>query len=97
MRRRYLVTYDISDDKRRDRVFKTLRNRGDHVQFSVFLCELNPCEHAALKGELQQYVHQRDDQVLLLDLGPAENVLEIGQGMECVGLAYCPPQRLVVV
>lgn len=97
MRRRYLITYDISDDKRRDRIFKTLRDRGDHVQFSVFLCELNPREHATLKGELQQYVHQRDDQVLILDLGPAENVLEIGQGMECVGFAYCPPQRIVVV
>ncbi len=42
MRRRYLITYDISDDKRRARVFKSLRNRGDHLQFSVFLCELNP-------------------------------------------------------
>jgi CRISPR-associated protein Cas2 len=97
MRRRYFITYDISDDKRRDRVFKTLRNRGDHVQFSVFLCELNAREYALLKGELQQYVHQRDDQVLLLDLGPAENVFEIGQGMECVGSAYCPPQRIMVV
>ena len=97
MRRRYLVTYDISDDKRRDRVFKMLRDRGDHVQFSVFLCELNAREYAVLKGELQQCVHQRDDQVLLLDLGPAENVFEIGQGMECVGFAYRPPQRIVVV
>jgi len=97
MRRRYFITYDISDDKRRDRVFKTLRNRGDHVQFSVFLCELNAREYAALKGELEECVHQRDDQVLILDLGPAENVFEIGQGIECVGFAYCPPQRIVVV
>lgn len=89
MRRRYLITYDISDDKRRDRVFKALRDRGDHVQFSVFLCELNAREYALLKGELQQYVHKRDDQVLILDLGPAENALEIGQGLECVGFAQC--------
>jgi CRISPR-associated protein Cas2 len=97
MRRRYLVTYDISDDKRRDRVFKTLRDRGDHVQFSVFLCELNAREYALLKGELQQYVHHKEDQVLLLDLGSADEVFEIGQGLECVGSAYCPPQRIVVV
>jgi len=97
MRRRYLVTYDISDDKRRDRVFKALRDRGDHVQFSVFLCELNPREHAALKGLLQEYVHQREDQVLILDLGAADNALEIGQGLECVGVAYRPPQRVIVV
>jgi len=97
MRRRYLVTYDISDDKRRDRVFKTLRDRGDHVQFSVFLCELNAREYALLKGELLQYVHHKDDQVLLLDLGSADDPLEIGQGLEYVGCAYCPPQRIVVV
>jgi len=97
MRRRYLITYDIADDKRRDRVFKTLRDRGDHVQFSVFLCELNAREYALLKGELQESVHQREDQVLILDLGSAENPLEIGQGLECVGSAYCPSQRIVVV
>jgi len=97
MRRRYLVTYDISDDKRRDLVFKTLRDRGDHVQFSVFLCELNPREYALLKGQLQKFVHQREDQVLILDLGLADNTLEIGQGLDCVGFAYSPPQRVMVV
>lgn len=97
MRRRYLVTYDIADDKRRDHVFKTLRDRGDHVQFSVFLCELNGREYALLKGELQECVHHKEDQVLLLDLGSADDTFEIGQGLECVGFAYCPPHRIVVV
>lgn len=97
MRRRYLVTYDISDDKRRERVFKTLRDRGDHVQFSVFLCELNPREYALLKGQLQEFVHHREDQVLILDLGLADNTFEIGQGLDCVGFAYSPPQRVMVV
>ncbi|HER34002.1 MAG TPA: CRISPR-associated endonuclease Cas2 [Halothiobacillaceae bacterium] len=97
MRRRYLVTYDVSDDKRRNRIFQTLMDRGDHVQYSVFLCELDAREHASLKGELQQYVHCREDQVLLLDLGSADNPLEIGQGLESIGLPYRPPQRVVVV
>ena len=38
MRRRFLITYDISDDKRRNNVFKALRDCGDHVQYSVFIC-----------------------------------------------------------
>jgi len=97
MRRRYLVTYDISDDKRRNRVFKTLRDRGDHVQFSVFLCELNAREYAMLKGELKEFVHQRKDQVLILDLGSADDILEVGQGLDCIGFAYSPPQRVMVV
>ena len=97
MRRRYLVTYDISDDKRRNNVFKALRDRGDHVQFSVFLCELNPREYALLKGQIQEFVHQREDQVLILDLGLADDILEIGQGLDCIGFAYSPPQRVMVV
>ncbi len=97
MRKRYLITYDISDDKRRTRVFQALRDRGDHVQYSVFVCELNDREYALLKGELQQYVHKRDDQVLILDLGLADNTFEIGQGLDCVGHGYNPPQRILVV
>jgi CRISPR-associated endonuclease Cas2 len=43
-RSRYLVTYDVADDKRRDRVHRTLLDFGDALQFSVFLCDLNERE-----------------------------------------------------
>ena len=97
MRRRYLVTYDIADDKRRNCVFRTLHDCGDHLQYSVFLCELNGTEYASLKGQLQQSVHHKEDQVLILDLGLADNTFEIGQGLDCVGFGYCPPQRVTIV
>lgn len=35
-----LVLYDISDDRRRDRVAKVLRSVGVRLQFSVFECVL---------------------------------------------------------
>ncbi len=38
MRRRYLFSYDVSDDKRRDRIFKNLRDHGDHAQFREIAC-----------------------------------------------------------
>ncbi len=41
-RRHFLITYDISDDKRRTKVFHTLQANGDHAQFSVFLCNSTP-------------------------------------------------------
>ena len=47
MRTTYLVCYDITDDKRLRRVFKTCKNYGDHLQYSVFECDLNPKEKAA--------------------------------------------------
>lgn len=84
MRQVFLVTYDIRDDKRLRKVFKTMRNWGDHVQYSVFECQLNPTELLTLKGELKAIIHQAQDQVLFIDLGPAsgrgERVIEsIGQ------------------
>ena len=97
MRRRYLITYDVADDKRRMNIFKALRNRGDHVQYSVFICELNEREYASLRGELKEYVNHNQDQVLILDLGLADNTLEIGQGLDCIGQGYRPPQRVIVV
>jgi len=95
MRRRYLVSYDVSDDKRRTGIFKMLMGNGDHVQFSVFLCELNDRELAELKGRLSQGVNHREDQVLILDLGGAEH--DLASKLECIGRAYAPPSRVVVV
>ena len=95
MRRRYLVSYDVSDDKRRNGIFRMLMGNGDHVQFSVFLCELNDRELAALKGRLRQTVNHRQDQVLILDLGGAEH--DLGAKLECIGKGYEPPSRVLVV
>lgn len=65
----YLVSYDIADDKRRNRIHDTLLDYGDHLQFSVFLCELNRTELVALRTQLQDTVNVVEDQVLLLHIG----------------------------
>ena len=44
MRTTYLVCYDISNDRRLRKVFKTCRNYGDHLQYSVFECDLSEAE-----------------------------------------------------
>lgn len=94
-RRHYLIAYDISDDKRRNRVFDTLTDNGDHVQFSVFLCDLNPQEWAGLRAKLTELIDTRADQIIALDLGDAEN--PIGDTLECLGKGYNPPSRVRVV
>lgn len=71
MRKIYLVTYDIRDDKRLRKVFKTMRNWGDHLQYSVFECQLNAVDLLQLKHELREIIHHTQDQVLFIDLGPA--------------------------
>jgi CRISPR-associated protein Cas2 len=94
-RRQYLIAYDIADDKRRNRVFQTLRGYGQHVQFSVFFADLNPVELARLRAALSEAIHHRDDQIIILDLGdvtsPLENILE------CLGRRYNAPARVQVV
>lgn len=94
-RRRYLISYDISDDKRRTHVFKALRDNGDHVQFSVFFCELNEKELVRLRMELDEAINHRQDQIVILDLGGSHIPLE--SALVCLGKAYNPPSRVLVV
>lgn len=94
-RRRYLYTYDISDDKIRDRVYKTLLDYGDHAQYSVFFCELNKTEVLELNAALDRHIDQRKDQVLVLDLGHAANPLD--GALECLGRSYQPSAGVVVI
>nr|MBA2436368.1 CRISPR-associated endonuclease Cas2 [Chthoniobacterales bacterium] len=57
MRTTYLVCYDISNDKRLRKVFKTCRNYGDHLQYSVFECDLNGSEIVKLEHELNEIIN----------------------------------------
>ena len=72
MRITYLVCYDIANDKRLRRVFKTCKNYGDHLQFSVFECDLNPVETARFEAELKDIIDHTKDQVMFVRLGPSE-------------------------
>jgi CRISPR-associated protein Cas2 len=72
MRTTYLVCYDIRDDKRLRRVFKTCKDYGEHLQYSVFECDLSPMEKARLEAALAALIKHDEDQVLFVALGPAE-------------------------
>jgi len=72
MRTTYLVCYDIADDKRLRRVFKLCKNYGNHLQFSVFECELNPTEKVRMETGLGNLIDHAKDQVLFVSLGPSE-------------------------
>lgn len=94
-RRHYLVTYDVSDDKRRTKLYQTLLGAGDHVQYSVFTCDLNQTELAALRGQVRPLIHHLEDQLLIIDLGLATEPLF--EGIEAIGRAYQPPTRVQVI
>lgn len=52
MRKSFLVCYDISDDKRLRKVFQTMRGYGDHLQYSIFECQLTSTDLVRLRFEL---------------------------------------------
>ncbi len=95
MRRRYVVSYDISDNKRRARVFELLLAYGNHLQFSVFLADLSERELIILRAKLSALIHEREDQVVIVDIGRETRPLEVA--LEVLGRPYTPPSRTMVV
>jgi CRISPR-associated protein Cas2 len=86
MRTSYLVCYDICEDKRLRKVFNIMRGYGDHLQYSVFECQFTQRDLVRCRAELTKVIHQDEDQVLFVCLGPAE-----GRGdrvITALGLPY---------
>ena len=72
MRNVFLVAYDVSDDKRRTKVFNKLKGFGMAVQYSVFTCVLTPTERLRLRADLWDLIDHGSDRILVIDLGPDE-------------------------
>jgi len=70
----YIVTYDISDQKRWRAVFNLMNGYGEWMQLSVFQCRLTRRRQADLVATLDQIIHHGEDHVLMMDLGVAEGV-----------------------
>lgn len=71
----YLVTYDISDDKRWRAVYGLMHGYGEWLQLSVFQCRLTRKRHAEMIATLDQLIHHDQDHILVMDLGVADNVV----------------------
>lgn len=95
MRQTYIVAYDVCDPKRLRKVFRTMRGWGDHLQLSVFQCELNRRELVELRTALAEIIHHDEDQVLFVDVGPVA-----GRGSSSIaalGKPYTHPERHALV
>lgn len=96
MRNRYIVSYDICDDKRLRRVYKTMRGFGEALQYSVFLCDLSPSERIILLEKLTPIINHREDQVMLINLGPADG--QSGERIETLGRAIAArPEKVAII
>ena len=95
MRNVFLVCYDVCNDKRLKRVYKAMRGYGDHLQFSVFRCELCARERAEMIAELSPLIAHDEDQVLVIDLGPTDGRASLV--FEAIGKPYVAPERHAII
>src|SRR5260370_40779378 len=55
--RLYIVTYDITDERRWRRVFGLMHGYGHWLQLSVFQCRLNAQRRAEMARRLEEVIH----------------------------------------
>jgi CRISPR-associated protein Cas2 len=58
-----LISYDIKDNRKRNRAAKILLNYGIRIQYSVFECDVTPEQLDNLKKELYSILDREQDQV----------------------------------
>jgi len=57
----YLVCYDIADERRLQKVARTMLGFGERVQRSVFECELDEKQHAEMLQAVQRIMAPDED------------------------------------
>lgn len=82
----YIVAYDIADQKRWRQVFRTMKGYGEWLQLSVFQCRMTKRRQAELVAAIADVINHRDDHVLMLDFGPADQasprIVSLGKEFE---------------
>lgn len=71
-RRRYLLAYDIRDERRLRSVANCVEDYGSRMQYSVFICDLSPTELVYLRADLDQVIRPSEDSIMLVDLGSCD-------------------------
>ncbi len=80
----YIVSYDISDQKRLYQVHKTMKGFGDPLHYSVFRCDLSPKGRVELVAALTDIIKHDEDRVMIINLGPLEG--EVDRRIEFLGV-----------
>ena len=70
-RRRYLVAYDIRDDRRLRSIATCMEGYGVRIQYSVFVCDLSDRERVLMRGDVEGLMKLSEDSVMVVDLGAA--------------------------
>ncbi|RLB12431.1 MAG: CRISPR-associated endonuclease Cas2 [Deltaproteobacteria bacterium] len=58
-----MISYDIVNDRTRNKVMKFLKDFGNHVQYSVFECDISEEQFKRLKQGIEALINKREDRV----------------------------------
>ena len=70
-RRRYLVAYDIRDDRRLRSIAVCMEGYGERIQYSVFIADLSDREKYLMRTDIESRMKHTEDSVMVIDLGVA--------------------------
>ncbi|MCG9128635.1 CRISPR-associated endonuclease Cas2 [Candidatus Poribacteria bacterium] len=59
----YTIAYDITEDKRRNKVAKILKDFGKRVQYSVFECNIDKLSYLRLHDRLGKAMDMDEDTI----------------------------------
>ena len=84
-----MVTYDICESRRLRKIFKTMQGFGEHLQLSVFQCDLTAIDRIEMQAALEEIIDHSQDKVLIIDLGPTDpfpvkNIQTLGRQVKLV-------------
>lgn len=64
----FLISYDIEDDKKRNRIAKIMEDYGKRVQFSVFECLMDMEQLNKLKNDFEKIIDKEKDSIRIYRL-----------------------------
>jgi CRISPR-associated protein Cas2 len=85
-----VVSYDITDDKRRRKVMKVVEGFGERVQYSVFECHLQPRDVVRLHHRLSRLINPGEDDIRFYVLCQTcvAHILVLGKAQVTAEMAY---------
>jgi len=66
-----LISYDICEARRLQKVHSLMKGYGDGFQYSVFICQLSEKDFIVLREKLKDIINHDEDQIVMIKLGPA--------------------------
>jgi CRISPR-associated protein Cas2 len=75
--RRRLIAYDVSDDRRRDKVATLLSAHGDRAQFSVCVVDCRPAKLTRIRTQLAKLIKADEDSIHICDIGAPDTAVDV--------------------